>query len=299
MGTGYQPIKVPQTSVILCQNNGMIGALLLIGFVSGLLIRSIPVDVLQCFGSPFLQLVQHHPKDLNGGVHIIQGPVGGLHPDSQLLCDPSQFIGFKIRKQGFCQGQGVHIGKVKFVSQSFGIMLQESDIELRIVGNQHTALNEIQHLWKDLSDGFRVPDHVIVDMGELHNPFRYWLFRVDKTVEFSHRFAVLYLHDPNFRDPLRDRGKARRLQIQDAIGRIQALPLRMRHGRFSVRYQIGFHTIQDLHILVVPPQKLMGFRKRLHNPMIRNGNRLHAPAHCPPDQIRCTGHGIHLAHLRM
>ena len=180
---------------------------------------------------------------------------------------------------------------------------------------QYSILAEIQELWQYHLNGRGIHNHGIIDAGQLFYFKGDRYSRVHKNGKPVCDLSLPDLNRTDLYDLIIHRRKSRCLDIKYDKICIQILSLISGNDLLEIIYQIGFHSIYDLkEILLIRtlvtcfdplclfclPQILphmIGIRKGLHNPMIRNGNRRVSPFIGSFYDILGFGYAIHITHL--
>ena len=119
----------------------------------------------------------------------------------------------------------IHIGRIHRDILARRVFQNKAHIKACVVRDKDRALAELQKFRQHLFNLRRVHHHFVADACQLLDPKRDRRFRIDKRRKFIHDLSVRHLYRADLDDPVFDRGKACRLNIEYHIGIPQRLPL--------------------------------------------------------------------------
>ena len=244
---------------------------------NGILIR--PPHLIDLIEIPNISCFEHlnkFHKDLRCAGCVIHRTVMMVKRHIQCLGNCVQFKFIKSRKKKSCHSHRISYRKVRRNIHTTAVFLDKSRIKRGIVGNQPTALTELQEIRQNFFDGRCADDHLITDTGQFFDLKGNWLLRIDKSTEPVRDLSIFHLDRTDLNDLIVDRGKSGGLKVKYYIGIIETLPLGIFYQFLQVIHQITFHSINNFKIFILG-NRMAGLRKCLHAAMIRNGKSRHSP----------------------
>ena len=145
--------------------------------------------------------------------------------------------------------------------------------------NQHTALAEFQKFRKNVLNDRGIQNHLVADTGQLFNLKGNRFLRIYKSAEPFRNLPLFHLHGADLNDPVIHRAEPRRLQVKYHTGAVKALSPGMLHHFLQVVYQIAFHSVDHLKILVLG-NGMACLCKCLDTAVVRDCKRRHPPGLC-------------------
>ena len=153
----------------------------------------------------------HHKAAGHG---IIRSPMVIEVRQAQGICHDVQLELIQMGQQILTENQGIRCGIVIFITQTGTFCPDKAGIKIGIVGNQHTAADEVQELGQHFLNLRRTPEHIIGNTRQVHDLLFQRALRVYKGLEAVHFLTLFQDHGTDFNDPVRPGREARGLQIK-------------------------------------------------------------------------------------
>ena len=181
------------------------------------------------------------------------------------------------------------------------VLLDKSHVKARVVGHQHRVPHKFQKLGQNGLNVRIFHDHLIRDTGQLGDLKRNGPPWIDEGAERIHDLSFDYLYRPDLDDLVLDGAESRGLQVEYHKGIIQAFLPGAHSDLSQVVHHIAFHAVNDLErvCLVQALDIVVGIRKCLGSPMVRDRDGRMSPLVGAAHNILDLGDPVHIAHFRM
>ena len=290
-------IQILQTHLIASQQNDMLGETIGLAAQWTQLFHFL-VDCLQGMNSTLMEHFPERNQHIAHGGSIITGAVVIERRQIQMFCHDIQFVFTQLRKQILRKNQGIHIGWLEFQTYFFTAGTNETNIKLRIMGCQRTAVYELQKVLQRHFQLRCILQHIVRDTGETDNLRCETAVWIHEGLEALRNLTVLDHNRTDLGDSLPVHFQTGGLNIKANKLIIERLIL------FSVDYdtiiniidEVSLNTVKDLDLV---PCGMPRVREGLGTAMVRDSNRRMAPADGLLDDFLGIRQRIRVAHLCM
>ena len=219
---------------------------------------------------------------------------------AERLRDRVELIAVQLRQQDMCETHGVENGRRIGKPLRTRILADKARVKARIVCDHGGVAAKGEEVGQHLPDGRRGSHHRIVNSGQLLDMIGNRQLRVHKLRKAVHNLSALQFHRADLDDFVFSRRETGGLNVKDHKAVVER-PFAGRDDEFlQVIDQIALDAVDDFRIVLpVIGNRVPGLREGLQIAVVRDGDRLHAPALHLLDDILRTAHGVEIAHFRV
>ena len=151
----------------------------------------------------FLHILDEMLIDLRQYPCVVAGPVMVEGRQLQMVGHRVQLVIFQPRIKGSADGHRIHGGKGVGQAAAPRRRPDKGGVKGGVVGHQHTAIpaKGVKRLQRFLFPR-RIPDHIVVDAGQLGDLWRNRPPWIDKGVELLQNLAVFHPYRADFGQPV-------------------------------------------------------------------------------------------------
>jgi len=176
------------------------------------------------------------------------------------------------------------------IAEFFARLSHEAHFIIGIVSRQHAALAEFEELLQRFLRTGSLFQHFIGNAGLLLDGKRNRMSRIHQRLEFPGCFPVDDFLCPILNDIMRVRTLAGRDGRENDNRILHGFRAPADDNALGIVNQIGFHSVNDLHVgirrdAVFSANRMIGFRKSLHDAVVGNGDGLLPPAVSLADDV--------------
>ncbi len=296
VGRGDELVQVFQAQLVLGQDDDVLGVAAGLA-ATGPQLQHLAIDLLEAVDVhlPLHALkerdehIAHHGRVVGGAVVVEGGEVQMLRHDVQLVL-------VQLRQQVLRQDQAVDVRGVEVQAGLAAAGADEADVELRVMGRQGAAMDEVQEGGQRVLQRGRARQHGIGDAGEADVLRRKTALGIDKGLETVGDLAVFQHHRADLGDGLVGHVQTGGLDVEadDLVG--EGLILRAVDGDAVVQVvdEVALHTVEELDLIL---GGIPGLGKRLHRAVVGDGDGRVSPRCRLLDHAAHIGEGVHGAHL--